>query len=100
MMPRIRKELETLLSMQGYQIKTIDNFIDTSTQILTYHCDLIILDLNLPNESGFQICQNIKNSLSTPILVLTSKNDLNDELKALKLGANEFLTKPFVKRGF
>lgn len=93
----IRKELEILLSMQGYQIKTIDNFIDTSTQILTHQCDLIILDLNLPNESGFQICQNIKNSLSTPILVLTSKTDLNDELKALKLGANEFLTKPFRK---
>lgn len=56
--------------------------------------DLILLDLNLPGTSGFQICQEIKQKSSIPILVLTSCDQLRDELHALGLGADEYLTKP------
>ena len=64
---------------------------------MKYDVDLILLDLNLPGESGFQICKNLKAKESIPILILTSCDRLNDEIHALKLGADEYLTKPFRK---
>ena len=76
------------------------DFKDTSQQVLQYDTDLIILDLNLPGETGFQICKNLKSKRSVPILVLTSREQLKDEIYALKLGADEYLTKPFKKERF
>jgi len=54
--------------------------------------DLILLDLNLPCVSGFQICREIKQKSAIPVLVLTSRDQMKDELHALKLGADEYLT--------
>lgn len=56
--------------------------------------DLVLLDLNLPGMGGFQICRELKQKSSIPVLVLTSRDQLQDELHALDLGADEFLTKP------
>ena len=63
-------------------------------QLLEFSVDLVLLDLNLPGASGFQICREIKQKSSIPILVLTSRDQLRDELRALDLGADEYLTKP------
>lgn len=54
----------------------------------------MILDLNLPEISGFQICQELKNKTAIPVLVLTSRDQVKDELQAFQLGADEYLTKP------
>lgn len=54
----------------------------------------MLLDLNLPGMGGFQICRELKQKSSIPVLVLTSRDQLQDELHALDLGADEFLTKP------
>ena len=59
--------------------------------------DLVLLDINLPNMSGFQICRELKNKSSVPVVILTSRDDLKDELNALELGADEFMTKPYRK---
>ena len=56
--------------------------------------DILLLDINLPGRSGFDICREIKRRSSVPVLVLTSRDQLKDELHALELGADEFLTKP------
>ncbi|MDU0894376.1 MAG: response regulator transcription factor, partial [Anaerococcus sp.] len=56
--------------------------------------NLIILDINLPNYSGYEILTSIKDKLTTPVLILTSRNTLEDELQSFDLGADEFLTKP------
>lgn len=61
---------------------------------MEFSVDLVLLDLNLPGASGFQICREIKQKSSIPILVLTSRDQLRDELRALDLGADEYLTKP------
>lgn len=95
--PLIRDEIIILLEKAGYQVDGITDFKDTTQQVIKYDVDLILLDLNLPGESGFQICKNIKMKESMPILVLTSRDRLNDEIHALKLGADEYLTKPFKK---
>ena len=58
------------------------------------HPDLLVLDLGLPGISGFALCKEIRKKGSLPILVLTSRDKMQDELKALELGADEYLTKP------
>lgn len=93
----LRNELVMMLEKAGYQIDVITEFHDVAEQILTQGSDLILLDLNLPNESGFQICREIKSKSSIPVLILTSREQLKDELHAFKLGADEYLTKPFRK---
>lgn len=95
--PLIRDEIVILLEKAGYQVGKITDFKETTKQVPRYETDLIILDLNLPGETGFQICKNLKTKSSIPILVLTSREQLKDEIYALKLGADEYLTKPFRK---
>lgn len=93
----MREELSDILSKEGYQVDEIDNFVDVAAQLLKLSPDLILLDINLPETSGFEICKEIKQKSSIPVLVLTSRDKLLDELHALDLGADEFLTKPFRK---
>ena len=95
--PLIRDAIVILLEKAGYQVGNITDFKETTKQVQRYETDLIILDLNLPGETGFQICKNLKTKSSIPILVLTSREQLKDEIYALKLGADEYLTKPFRK---
>lgn len=90
----LREELALILKKAGYEILKIENFDNVATGILSSSVDLVLLDLNLPNQSGFQICRDLKNSSSIPVLVLTSRDKLQDEINALSLGADEFLTKP------
>lgn len=57
--------------------------------------DLILLDLNLPDGNGFDLCKEINNSCSIPIIILTAKNDIVDKILGLELGADDYITKPF-----
>lgn len=90
----MREELSDMLRKAGYQVSEITEFEDVTRQLLALSPDLILLDLNLPETSGFQICREIKQTSSLPVLVLTSRDQLRDELHALDLGADEYLTKP------
>lgn len=56
--------------------------------------DLVILDLNLPKLSGFEVCQHIRSQQPTPILMLTASSEDNDEIKGLELGVSDFMHKP------
>lgn len=90
----MRDELSAILGKAGYQVEEIHEFEDVAGQLLSLAPDLILLDLNLPEASGFKICQKVKQLSSIPVLVLTSRDQLRDELRALDLGADEYLTKP------
>lgn len=90
----MREELEAVLKKAGYETETVCNFEDAQTCLLNLSPDMILLDLNLPGVSGFQICRGIKQKTSIPVLVLTSRDQMKDELHALELGADEYLTKP------
>lgn len=90
----IREEMIQMLIDAEYDAYAITNFVNVSEQILAKDADLIMLDINLPNASGFEICRDIKHKSSVPVLVLTSRDEMSDELKALNLGADEYLTKP------
>ncbi len=87
-------ELLDMLAKAGYRAVKSDGFDDIIEQILDTAPDILLLDINLPGRSGFDICREIKRRSSIPVLVLTSRDQLKDELHALEIGADEFLTKP------
>lgn len=95
-----REELCSMLEKAGYSVLEVTVFADAEEQITDLNPDLVILDLNLPQISGFQICRDIKQKTSIPVLVLTSRDQITDELQALQLGADEYLTKPCRKERF
>lgn len=90
----MREELTYMLDKSGYEVLEIETFEDTVEQLGIFSPDLAILDINLPGISGFQICREVKQRYSFPVLILTSREQLKDELHALELGADEYLTKP------
>ena len=90
----MREELSSILTKAGYQAEELQTFEDVPGQLSAIAPDLVLLDLNLPKTSGFQICREIKQKSSIPVLVLTSRDQLQDELHALNLGADEYLIKP------
>ena len=90
----MREELEEILRRAGYQVEALTTFADTADQLLALSPDLVLLDLNLPGASGFAVCRELKQKSALPVLVLTSRDQLRDELQALELGADEYLTKP------
>lgn len=90
----MREELVSILQKDGYDTYCVTNFINIAENILDESPDLVLLDLNLPGVTGFEICKEIKAKSTIPILILTSRDQLRDELHALGLGADEYLTKP------
>lgn len=90
----MREELCNMLQKDGYLAEAITELEDAVRLLAALRPDLVILDLNLPEISGFQICQELKNKTGIPVLVLTSRDQVKDELQAFHLGADEYLTKP------
>lgn len=93
----MREELCDMLQKNGYLAEAVTEFEEAARLLAALRPDLVILDLNLPEISGFQICQELKSKTSIPILVLTSRDQVKDELQAFHLGADEYLTKPYRK---
>ncbi len=90
----LRMEIQNILEKEGYSVVCISSFDTVLEDIVSLSPSLVILDLNLPGLSGFDVCRALKARGIGPILVLTSRNQLKDELHALKLGADDYLTKP------
>lgn len=89
----IRNELKNLLEKEGYQVSLVTEF--TKKLNLKENPDLILLDINLPNENGFQICKTIRQTSKVPIIFVTSSQKEEDELKSIILGGDDFITKPY-----
>ncbi|PAE18516.1 response regulator transcription factor [Robertmurraya siralis] len=90
----MREELMDILRKVGYEVAAVTSFHDIAHQIATLAPDLVLLDINLPEQSGFEICKSLKSKGLGPILILTSRDKLQDELHGLHLGADDYLTKP------
>ena len=94
---RIREELSKLLESNNYNTLIIDSFEDVPSTIKYYKIDLILLDINLPYDNGFEICKKIKKENNVPIIFVTSRNTDDDELLAIKSGGIDFISKPYNK---
>ena len=90
----IVEELIKIFTSNGFEAIALDEFKDDPELMEIPNADLIILDINLPGASGYEILSYIKEKLTIPVLVLTSRDKLDDELLSFDLGADEFLTKP------
>ena len=91
----IREELAILLKNAGYQINQINNFENVEQQILENEYDLILLDVNLPNRNGYEICSKIRTKSKIPIIFVTSRNNSMDELNGIILGGDDYIEKPY-----
>jgi two-component system alkaline phosphatase synthesis response regulator PhoP len=84
------------LEMEGYHVHCFTDG-QRALDVLSkpFHFDLIILDVMLPHVNGFEICREIRKHDATPILFLSAKGTTADRIAGLKLGANDYITKPF-----
>lgn len=91
----IREELCLLVCKNGYQgiyptdLKNVEEFIQKEGP------DLILLDINLPYQNGFEICKKIRSFYHYPIIFVTSRDTEEDELKSMMIGGDDFITKPY-----
>lgn len=93
--PIIQTELKTLLAVNNYDVFVASNFENIIQDIKKQQPHLILLDIKLPNESGFSICSKIRSFSDLPIIFVTSCNTDMDELNSIMLGGDAFIKKPY-----
>jgi len=87
--------VKTVLESNGYQVVIAGNAADGKTMFLSHRPDLLILDLGLPDLDGTEVIKNVREHAGTPIIVLSARTHESDKVKALDLGADDYITKPF-----
>jgi two-component system KDP operon response regulator KdpE len=93
--PQIRRVLQTTLCEVGYGVILAKNGQEGIDTVVREHPDLVLLDINLPDMSGFDACRLIRVSFAGPILMLTVRNSVRDKIDALDAGADDYIVKPF-----
>lgn len=93
--PVIREELKILLMKNNYQVDVLIDITNYMECIKNNIYNLLLLDINLPNMSGYVICKEIKRIRNIPIIFVTSRNTENDELRSIVSGGDDFVTKPY-----
>jgi len=92
----VKSTLGLRIRSEGYVVYTVNDGTEGLERATTSPFDLIILDVVLPDRNGFDICRDIRQSgLATPILFLTARKQTTDKVLGLKLGADDYVTKPF-----
>jgi DNA-binding response OmpR family regulator len=91
----VRDELLTLLSHNGFEVKTSDDYANMVEAVLAAAPDLLILDLTLPEVDGQVICREVRRQSTLPILIVTSRDNSLDELICMNQGADGYITKPY-----
>ncbi|KIC64036.1 response regulator transcription factor [Chryseobacterium taiwanense] len=90
------KSIYDSLVQEQYLIETAENYNDASEKIGLYNYDCILLDIMLPDGNGLQLLQQLKElGKSENVIIISAKDSLEDKLKGLELGADDYLTKPF-----
>ena len=92
----IRESLDALLSMEGYQVDLAPNATEGQRKIESHLYDLVLLDLMMPDRSGMDVLRDVREKdRDTPIFMVTAYGSIDTAVNALKLGANDFFTKPW-----
>ena len=92
---QLQNEIGNLLIANRYSILKPTDFNKISQTVKDSSPDLILLDINLPNNDGFKICTEIRSFSNIPIIFITSRNTNIDELMSITLGGDDFITKPY-----
>ncbi|MDD3251812.1 MAG: response regulator transcription factor [Lachnospiraceae bacterium] len=91
-----RNELKLLLENSLYQVTAIEEYKNVADQVLSLKPDLLLLDINLPDKSGFFICEELRRSSEIPIIFLTAQSEPMDELNGILKGGDDYITKPYI----
>ncbi|ACT58016.1 response regulator [Hirschia baltica] len=92
---RIRDLLKRFLVSEGYGVTTASDAINARKIMKSMAFDLIILDVMMPGEDGFSLLSSIRETIDTPVILLTAKDVAIDRIEGLRRGADDYVTKPF-----
>ena len=94
----IRETMELALTEEGYTVDTANDAEEARAAIRANTPDLLVLDVMLPGQDGFELCREIRRNSNVPIILLTAKTDTIDIVVGLESGADDYVTKPFEMR--
>ncbi len=92
---RIRELLRDFLSNNNYIVSTAENSEEAKNKLYLIKFDIIILDVMMPGQNGYELTKEIKKKMKIPIVLLTAKGEVENRIKGLELGADDYLGKPF-----
>jgi two-component system phosphate regulon response regulator OmpR len=90
--------LSRFLYSEGYRVTTADNAADARAKLESLSFDLLVLDVMMPGETGFQLAKSLRENSAVPILMLTAKAETESRIAGLELGADDYVPKPFEPR--
>jgi len=93
--PQITRVLRTVLSSQGYQVRTAAEGESALANFTEFRPELVITDLYMPHMDGIELCRRIRAMSGVPIIVLSVKGEERTKVEALDCGADDYVTKPF-----
>ena len=92
---RIRDLLKEYLNENNFIVSTSENADNAKIKLTQFKFDLIVLDVMMPGQDGYDLTKEIKKSIKTPIILLTAKGDVENRIEGLELGADDYIGKPF-----
>tara|TARA_X000000368_G_scaffold313732_1_gene251356 strand:- start:664 stop:1341 length:678 start_codon:yes stop_codon:yes gene_type:complete len=92
---RIRDLLKEYLKENNYIVSTSENAEDAKIKLNHFKFDLIVLDVMMPGQNGYELTKEIKKRIEIPIILLTAKGEVENRIKGLELGADDYIGKPF-----
>ncbi|MBE6547820.1 MAG: response regulator transcription factor [Ruminococcaceae bacterium] len=93
--PGICELIKTHFESEGYEVKTVSDGSESISAFKMYEPDITLLDIMLPKKDGWQVCREIREISSRPIIMISAKSDIFDKVLGLELGADDYLVKPF-----
>lgn len=93
--PDIRGLLTRFLRLKGYAVSVAVNKTEIQQQIAASRIDLVLLDLMLPQENGYELCQHLRQTTRIPVIMVTALADIRERIAGLDLGADDYVSKPF-----
>src|SRR5262245_18051951 len=95
---RIRELLSRFLMSEGYRVTTLVSAAEARAKLEGLIFDLLILDVMMPGETGFEFARKLRSSSSVPILMLTARGEAEARIQGLEIGADDYVGKPFEPR--
>ena len=92
---KIRDLIKQFLVEKGFIVSTAMNAKEAKTKIDTFNFNLIVLDVMMPGQSGYELTEELKQSKNIPVILLTAKGETESRIHGLELGADDYLGKPF-----
>ncbi len=94
----IRDLIKSYLLKEGYEAEIFSDGLDVFTKFQKEPCDMLVIDIMMPNMDGYTLCKNIRRISDVPIIIVSAKDEEIDRILGLELGSDDYLSKPFSVR--